>query len=173
MRTNASNEKKAIELLEKIDQKKKELKLLRKQYKEVFNSISKSWKEDVKKQYPQLNACGIGEYVGVDIVLNGISYNVFISEDRQKLYCMFCLDRKNKDNNNLDIKVLGKDLYDKLIQTFNEFQKAHNNMDLEKDGILNETANGVFAYFALDNIHQAYDCFLHLVKSFVSTRDVK
>ena len=60
-----------VNLLSKIDQKQKELKQLKKEYKTAFSAISKSWKEQVSSTYPNLQPCNIGESVGLDVVYEG------------------------------------------------------------------------------------------------------
>ena len=95
---------KVANLIEKIDKKKKELKQLKQDLQKAFYDISNMWKEESAKQFPQLPSCNVGEYVGVDITIKGKVYNIFISEDKQKLYCMFSLDRKNKAYYDLAIK---------------------------------------------------------------------
>ena len=99
-----AKKEKVVNLIEKIDKKKKELKQLKKDLQKAFNVISSNWKEKSAIQFPQLSPCNIGEYVGVDITINGKVYNIFISENRQKLYCMFSLDRKNKEYYGMSIK---------------------------------------------------------------------
>ena len=71
-----------VNLIEKIDKKKKELKQLKRDLQKEFNDISNMWKEETAAQFPQLPPCNIGEYVGVDITINGKVYNIFISENR-------------------------------------------------------------------------------------------
>ena len=95
---------KVVNLIDKIDKKKKELKQLKKDLQKAFNDISNVWKEKSSRQFPQLSPCNIGEYVGVDITIKGKVYNIFISEYNQKLYCMFCLDRNDKNYSNLPLK---------------------------------------------------------------------
>ena len=89
---------KLADLLKQIDQKKKELKKLKKEYETAFDAVAASWREETKALFPQLETCSIGEYVGVDITINGQVYNICILEDSQKISCMFSLDCKNKDN---------------------------------------------------------------------------
>ena len=36
------------------------------------------WKEDVRKQFPQLEPCEIGEYVGVNLALKGVVYPLLL-----------------------------------------------------------------------------------------------
>ena len=115
-----------IELLNKIDNTKNELKQLNKEYKTAFADVCKSWVEQTKSLFPHLQPCNIGEYVGVDIVYDGKVYNLFISEDNQKYYCMFCFDRKDKSNYELSqgyFKIFKKEKYD---EAFDFFLKAVN-----------------------------------------------
>ena len=58
----------------------------------------------MRKQFPQLEPCEIGEYVGVNLALKGVVYNIFISSYKQKIYCAFCCDRNNKERDKLNIK---------------------------------------------------------------------
>lgn len=84
MGTKSVDKQKVVDLLGKINQKKKELKQLKKDYKKAFNAIAFSWKEEVNTLFPQLKPCDIGELVGVDVPLNGKVYNIFISEGSGK-----------------------------------------------------------------------------------------
>lgn len=160
MKTNTSTEKQAIELWSKIIQKKKELKQLKKRYNDVFYAIVGSWKEDVKNKFPQLEPCDIGEYVGVNVTLKGIVYNIFISEDRQKMYCMFCLDRKNKDRREQNIKeIMDQADFEKLKQIFDSYLK-------ENKAIAYEYAQGMFVKFKMEQLNAAYEFFLNIVRAF-------
>ena len=96
METKSVEKQKVVDLLGKINQKKKELKQLKKNLQNAFNDIADMWKKESMIRFPQLPPCNIGEYVGVDLILKDKVYNVFISESGQKLYCMFGFDRKNK-----------------------------------------------------------------------------
>ena len=126
MAQNTLNKQKLVGLLEKIDQKQKELKKLRADYKKAFNTIALSWKEEVSTLFPQLKPCNIDEYVGVDVPLNGKVYNIFISEGSGKLECMFSLDRKDKKNYPLIIKDVMKEAdFEKLKRVFNSYLDQH------------------------------------------------
>ena len=161
MKTNTSTEQQAIELWGKIIQKKKELKQLKKRYNDVFYAIIESWKEDVKNQFPQLEPCDIGEYVGVNVTLKGIVYNIFISEDKQKLYCMFSLDRKDKANYELNIReVMDKTDFDKLKQVFNCYLN-------ENKAVAYEYSQGMYVKFKMEQLNAAYEFFLNIVRAFV------
>ena len=61
-----------VDLQSKIDQKSKELKQLRKEYETYFSAICKSWREQTNTMFPNLQPCNIGEYVGVDIIYEGL-----------------------------------------------------------------------------------------------------
>ena len=161
MKSKSTNEQRAIELVGKIDQKKKELKILNKQYKDALNAISISWKVDVRKQFPQLVPCNIGELVGVDITIGDKVYNIFISDQRQKLLCMFSLDRKNKNNSDLYFReVISTDDFETLKQVLNCHLKANKT-------VAYESTQGFYLYFKMEQINAAYDLFQKVVKAFV------
>ena len=149
----------APNLLSKIDQKQKELKQLRKEYKTAFSAISKSWKEQVSSTFPNLHPCDIDEYVGVDIVFDGKAYNIFISAYGQKLYCMFSYDRKDKSTYRLTLKEAGQELVDKINELF------YDNPE-EKTTVY--TGNGVFKEFKKEDYDKAFDFFLKVVNTFAS-----
>lgn len=161
MNTNKVNEQKAIELLCKIDQKSKELKLLKKLYNDAVYTIVDSWKEDVKNQFPQLKPCEIGEYVGVDIALKGKVYSIFISEDKQKLYCMFSLNPKDKANYEKMIReVMDSADFEKLKKVFNCYLN-------ENKAVAYESTQGFYVKFKKDQFNAAYEFFINLVRTFV------
>ena len=83
MRKIIVNKDKVANLIEKIDNKKKELRQLKKELQNAFDNISNVWKKESMDLFPQLKPCNIGEYVGVDITLNERVYNIFISEYKQ------------------------------------------------------------------------------------------
>ena len=154
------NKQKLVELLEKIDQKQKELKKLKEDYKKAINAIALSWKEEVNTLFPQLKPCNIGEYVGVDVPLNGKVYNIFISEGSGKLECMFSLDRKDKKNYPLIIKDVMKDAdFEKLKRVFNSYLEQHNE---------SAYSNHQAYYIKLKKVQyeEAFQFFLELVKTF-------
>lgn len=148
-----------LNLLNQINQKNQELKQLKKDYKTAFNEVTNSWRKEIKSLYPQLKSCNIGEYVGMDVTLNGKVYNIFISEHRQKLFCMFSLDRKDKNT--------------ALLKLQNEMNKE----DLEKlklifcDSILSKGTsysihNSMFVYFKKEEFDKAYQFFLKVLSEF-------
>ena len=143
-----------VNLLSKIDQKQKELTQLRKEFKAAFSADCESWKEQVSSTFPNLQPCGIDEYVGVDVVYKGKAYNIFISEDRQKLYCMFCYDRKDKSTYRLSLKDADTELKYILGHLFDS--KSY------------FTSQGYFRYFKKENYDEAFDFFLKVVKAFAS-----
>ena len=143
-----------VNLLSKIDQKQKELTLLRKEYKIAFSAISKSWKEQVSSTFPNLHPCDIEEYVGVDVVINGKAYNIFISEDNQKLYCMFSYDRKDRSTYELSLKDADTELKYILGHLFDS--KSY------------FTQQGYFKYFKKEDYDKAFDFFLKVVNAFTS-----
>lgn len=148
-----------VNLLSKIDQKQKELKQLKKEYKTAFSAVSKSWKEQVSSTYPNLQPCGIDEFVGVDIVFDGKTYNVFISEDSGKLYCMFCYDRRDRSTYRLTLKESEQELVDKLNILFFDNPK-------EKASVY--TGHGVYKKFKKEDYDKAFDFFLKVVNAFTS-----
>ena len=161
MKTNTSNEQIARELLDKIGQKKKELSQLKKKYNDAFNAIVESWKEDVNNQFPKLKPCDIEEYVGVDLVLKRKVYNIFIAEDKQKLYCMFSLDRKDKTNYDQNIReVMDKADFEKLKTVFNRYLN-------ENKAVAYENAQGFYIKFKMGQFDAAYDFFVRVVRAFV------
>ena len=150
-----------VNLQSKIDQKKKELKQLKKEYETAFSAIRKSWKEQVSSTFPYLQPCNIGEeYVGVDVVFDGTVYNVFISEYHQKLYCMFSYDRKDKSTYNLNLKEAGKELVDKLNGLFSENQAYKSYCCY--------TGNGIYKNFKKEDFDEAFNFFLEVVSAFAS-----
>ena len=148
-----------VNLLSKIDQKQKELKQLKKEYKKVFSAISKSWKEQVSSTYPNLQPCGIDEYVGVDIVYEGRTYNIFIANWREKLYCMFSHNQKDKSTYRLTLKEAGKELVDKLNNFYFDNPEEKNSV---------YTGHNVFKIFKKEDYDKAFDFFLKVVNAFTS-----
>lgn len=150
---------KLVSLLSKINQKQKELKQLKKEYKKVFSAISKSWKEQVSSTYPNLQPCGIDEYVGVDIVYEGRTYNIFIAKWREKLYCMFSHNQKDESTYRLTLKEAGKELVDKLNKLFFDHPE-------EKASVY--TGHNVYKIFKKEDYDKAFDFFLKVVNAFTS-----
>ena len=148
-----------VNLLSKIGQKQKELKQLKKEYKKVFSAISKSWKEQVSSTYPNLQPCGIDEYVGVDIVYEGRTYNIFIANWREKLYCMFSHNQKDKSTYRLTLKEAGKELVDKLNYFYFDNPEEKNSV---------YTGHNVFKKFKKEDYDKAFDFFLKVVNAFTS-----
>lgn len=143
-----------IELLNRIDNTKKELKQLNKEYKAAFADVCKSWLEQTKSLFPNLQPCDIGEFVGVDIVYDGKVYNLFISEDKQKYYCIFCFDRKDKNNYELSFKEVSAELKFIVSRIF--------------DSQSYFTTQGYFKNFKKENYDEAFDFFLKAVKAFAN-----
>lgn len=148
-----------VNLLSKIDQKQKELKQLKKEYKTAFSAVSKSWKEQVSSTYPNLQPCGIDEYVGVDIVYEGRTYNIFIANWREKLYCMFSHNQKDKSTYRLTLKEAGKELVDKLNNFYFDNPEEKNSV---------YTGHNVFKIFKKEDYDKAFDFFLKVVNAFTS-----
>lgn len=149
-----------VNLLKKIDQTQKELKKLKSEYKAAFSAICKSWQEQTASAFPTLRPCNIDEYVGVDIVYEGKTYNVFISEDKQKLYCMFSLDRKDKSTYSLSLKDAGTALVEKLNNLFSN--------DSDNKSSVCYTGVGIYKIFKKNNYDEAFDFFLKIIKTFAS-----
>ena len=156
-----AKKEKVVNLIEKIDKKKKELKQLKKDLQKAFNVISSNWKEKSAIQFPQLSPCNIGEYVGVDITINGKVYNIFISENRQKLYCMFSLDRKNKEYYGMSIKeTMDNADFEKLQVVVNDYI-AQNNKQVCSIG------SGFFVEFEKEQYEDAFLFYFELVRTFI------
>lgn len=152
---------KVVNLIEKIDKKKKELKQLKRDLQKAFNDISNMWKEESAKQFPQLPPCNIGEYVGVDITTNGKVFNIFISENRQKLYCMFSLDRKNKEYYDLSIKDAMDDAdFEKLQMVVNE----HITQNKKQVCFVGP---GYYVDFGIEQYEDAFQLYLGVVRTFI------
>jgi len=152
---------KVVNLIEKIDKKKKELKQLKKDLQKAFNDISNMWREETAAQFPQLPPCNIGEFVGVDITINGKVYNIFISENRQKLNCMFSLDRKNKECYDLSIK----DAMD--IADFEKLQAVVNDYITQSNKQVCSVGSGYFVEFEKGQYDDAFLFYLDVVRTFV------
>ena len=156
-----AKKEKVVNLIEKIDKKKKELKQLKKDLQKAFNVISSNWKEKSAIQFPQLSPCNIGEYVGVDITINGKVYNIFISENRQKLNCMFSLDRKNKECYDLSIK----DAMD--IADFEKLQAVVNDYVTQSNKQVCSVDSGYFVEFGKEQYEDAFLFYFELVRTFI------
>ena len=153
------NKKTLIDLINQIDQKKQELKQLKKDYKTAFNEVTNSWRKEIKSLYPQLKSCNIGEYVGMDVTLNGKVYNIFISEHRQKLFCMFSLDRKDKNTALLKLQnEMNKEDFEKLKLIFCD-------PSLSK-GTSFSSHNSMFVYFKKEEFDKAYQFFFKVLSEF-------
>jgi hypothetical protein len=158
---NMAKKEKVVNLIEKIDKKKKEIKQLKKDLQKAFNVISSNWKEKSAIQFPQLSPCNIGEYVGVDITINGKVYNIFISENRQKLYCMFSLDRKNKEYYGMSIKeTMDNADFEKLQVVVNDYI-AQNNKQVCSIG------SGYYVEFGKEQYEDAFLFYFELVRTFI------
>ncbi len=152
---------KVVNLIEKIDKKKKELMQMKKDLQKAFNDISNMWREETAAQFPQLPPCNIGEFVGVDITINGKVYNIFISENRQKLYCMFSLDRKNKEYYGMSIKeTMDNADFEKLQVVVNDYI-AQNNKQVCSIG------SGYYVEFGKEQYEDAFLFYFELVRTFI------
>ena len=152
---------KLANLLKQIEQKKKELKQLKKEYETTFDAVAAEWREETKAMFPQLETCNIGEYVGVDVTINGQVYNICLLEDSQIISCMFSLDRKDKDNITKCID-LSKPKFEEL--------KTVCNLHLEK----NKKQATINAHrfkipFSKENYDEAFQFFIEVVKAAVSS----
>ena len=156
-----AKKEKVVNLIEKIDKKKKELKQLKKDLQKAFNVISSNWKEKSAIQFPQLSPCNIGEYVGVDITINGKVYNIFISENRQKLYCMFSLDRKNKEYYGMSIKETMDNA------DFEKFQVVVNDYIAQNNKQVCSIGSGFFVEFEKEQYEDAFLFYFELVRTFI------
>lgn len=158
---NMVKKENVVNLIEKIDKKKKELKQLKRDLQKEFNDISNMWKEETAAQFPQLPSCNVGEYVGVDITIKGKVYNIFISEDKQKLYCMFSLDRKNKAYYDLAIKDAMDDAdFEKLQVVVNDYITQNNKQ-------VCSVGSGYYVVFGKEQYDDAFLFYLDLVRTFV------
>jgi len=159
------NKNKVVRLIEKIDKKKIELRQLKKDLQKAFDEISNMWKKESALQFPQYPPCNLnlGEYVGVDIILKERVYNIYISEYKQRLYCMFCLDRKDKKNSTIPLKkVMDQADFDTLKSVVNDYLTRS-----EKE--VWSTADGYYVLFEKEQYEDAFLFYLEIVKSFKST----
>ena len=152
---------KVVKIIERIDKKKKELKQLKKDLQKAFNDISNMWKEESAAQFPQFTPCNIGEYVGVDITIKSKVFNIFISENRAKLYCMFSLDLKIKEFYNLSIK----DAMDN--EDFEKLQAVVNNYIARSNKQVCSVGSGYFVEFEKEQYEDAFLFYLELIRTFV------
>jgi hypothetical protein len=161
------NKNKVVRLIEKIDKKKIELRQLKKDLQKAFDEISNMWKKESALQFPQYPPCNlgeyVGEYVGVDIILKERVYNIYISEYKQRLYCMFCLDRKDKKNSTIPLKkTMDQADFDTLKSVVNDY--------LTRSGKeVWSTADGYYVLFEKEHYEDAFLFYLEIVKSFKST----
>ena len=150
---------KLANLLKKIEQKKKELKQLKKEYETAFDAVAAKWREETKAMFPQLETCNIGEYVGVDVAIKGQVYNICLLEDSQKISCMFSLDCKDRDNLTKCIE-LTKPEYEKLKNVFNLHLEKN-----KKQATIN--AQRFKIPFCKENYDEAFKLFLEVVRAIV------
>lgn len=161
MGTKSVDKQKVVDLLDKINKKKKELKQLKKELHTAFNAIADMWKKESKLRFPQLSPCNIGEYVGVDLIIKDRVYNIFISESGQKLYCMFSFDRKDKSTYSLNIRTdMDKNSHEKLKQFINDYLGQHKNH-------VWYNASGYYVRFEKEQYEDAFLYYLDLVSTFV------
>ena len=157
------NKNKVVRLIEKIDKKKIELRQLKKDLQKAFDEISNMWKKESALQFPQYPPCKLGEYVGVDIILKERVYNIYISEYKQRLYCMFCLDRKDKKNSTIPLKkTMDQADFDTLKSVVNDYLTRS-----EKE--VWSTVNGYYVLFEKEQYEDAFLFYLEIVKSFKFT----
>ena len=152
---------KLADLLKQIEQKKKELKQLKKEYETAFDAVAASWREKTKAMFPQLETCNIGEYVGVDVTINGQVYNICLLEDSQKISCMFSLDCKDRDSFTKCID-LSKPEFEQLKEVCN------NHIEKEKkQATIN--AHRFKIPFNKKNYDEAFKFFIEVVRAAVSS----
>ena len=129
----------------------------------VLDEISNMWKKESALQFPQYPPCNLGEYVGVDIILKERVYNIYISEYKQRLSCMFCLDRKDKKNSTIPLKkTMDQADFDTLKSVVNDYLTRS-----EKE--VWSTVNGYYVLFEKEQYEDAFLFYLEIVKSFKST----
>lgn len=149
-----------VELQSKIDQKSKELQQLRKEYETYFSAICKSWQEQTNSMFPNLQPCNIGEYVGVDVIYEGKTYNLYITKERQKLSCVFSHNRKDRSTYDLTLKDAGKELVDKLNALFCEYPAYHSSCVY--------VGHGFYKNFKKEDFEDAFNFFVEVAKSFTT-----
>ena len=148
---------KLANLLKKIEQKKKELKQLKKEYETTFDAVAASWREKTKAMFPQLETCNIGEYVGVDITINGQVYNICLLEDSQKISCMFSLDCKDKDSFSKSIDFSNPE-FEELKNVCNDHLEKN-----KKQAVIN--AHRFKIPFRKDDYDDAFKFFIEVVNA--------
>ena len=156
---------KLANLLKKIEQKKKELKQLKKEYETTFDAVAASWREKTKAMFPQLETCNIGEYVGVDVAINGDVYNIYISKEKQKLVCVFSLNLKDTKYCATNTKQFRKfvlkkeDAYNCYLKEVYESYMREHHEKLHDCGIF------YTIYFSNVNYDDAFKFFIEVVKA--------
>lgn len=149
---------KLANLLKQIEQKKMELKHLKKEYETAFETVAASWREKTKAMFPQLGTCNINidEYVGVDVAINGEVYNICLHEERQKISCMFSLDCKDRGSFSKSID-LSKPEFEELKNVCNEHLEKN-----KKQATIN--AHRIKIPFSKENYNEAFKFFIEVVK---------
>ena len=148
---------KLADLLKQIEQKKKELKELKKEYETAFDAVAASWRKETKAMFPQLEACNIGEYVGVDVAINGEVYNICLLKDSQKISCMFSLDCKDRDSFQKSLD-LSKPEFEELKNVCNEHLEKN-----KKQATIN--AHRFKIPFRKEDYNDAFKFFIEVVKA--------
>lgn len=156
---------KLLDLLKQIEQKKKELKQLKKEYETAFDAVAASWREETKAMFPQLETCNIGEYVGVDVAINGEVYNICLLEDRQKISCMFSLDRKDRKYCGTNIKQFQKYVLKKEDAYNCYLKEVCENYMREHHGTLYDYDVNYTIFFSKENYNDAFKFFIEVVKA--------
>ena len=152
-------------LIDKIDKKTKELKQLKMDLQNAFNDIAAMWKKESEIRFSQFEPCNIDEYVGVDITLNKQVYNIFISEYRNKLYCKFCLDLKDKKNYSISMKkTMEQPDFDKLRVVVNDYLRQN-----KKKACLMDY--GVSVNFKKEQYDEAFQFYLEIVNTFIECQE--
>ena len=141
---------KLADLLKQIEQKKKELKQLKKEYETTFDAVAAEWREETKAMFPQLETCNIKVQV----------YNICLLKDSQKIYCMFSLDCKDKDSFSKSID-LSKPEFEELKNVCN----YHLEMNKKQADI---NAHRFKIPFCKENYDEAFKFFIEVVKAAIS-----
>lgn len=151
---------KLADLLKQIEQKKKELKKLKKEYETAFDAVAAELREETKAMFPQLETCNIGEYVGVDVNIKGQVYNICLLEDSQKISCMFSLDCKDKDSfsKSIDFRIPE---FEELKNVCNDYLEKN-----KKQATIN--ANRFKIPFRKEDYDDAFKFFIEVVKAAIS-----
>ena len=156
---------KLVNLLKQIDQKKKELKQLKKEYETAFDAVAASWREETKAMFPQFETCNIGEYVGVDVAINGDVYNIYISKEKQKLVCVFSLNLKDTKYCATNTKQFRKFVLKKEDAYNCYLKEVYENYMREHHETLHDFGVYYAIYFRKENYNDAFKFFIEVVRA--------